>query len=100
MKIVTRDFRGLDSTILKNKMASTIQRENFFKKLSNAGVEGMWRGSSFVPVWLGTGSHKFPGLDKVMLTPKGALRLTPAKTVLRGSATFYESDLLMENSTI
>ena len=47
------------------------------------GVEGIWKGSTFVLGRLGTGPHKFPGLDDAMLAPKGALSLSPSKTVLR-----------------
>lgn len=28
--------------------------------------------------------HEFPGLDEVMLTPKGVLSLSPAMTILHG----------------
>ena len=47
------------------------------------GVEGIWRGSTFVPVWLGTAPLNFAGLDKVILAPKAALSLSSAKIVLR-----------------
>ena len=58
----------------------------FYKWIS--GVEGIWRGSTFVLGWLGIGPHKLPGLDEVMLGHKGTVSISLAKTVLCGEVPY------------
>ena len=62
--------------------------------LDQPGGEGIWRDSSFVPGWLGSGQHKFPELGEAMLPPKWALSVSPAKTVLHGDCLLYTSTVL------
>lgn len=45
------------------------------------------RGNLEVPGSLGTGLHKFPGLNETVIAPKRPLCLSPIKTVLHGETT-------------
>ena len=48
---------------------------------------GSLESGELVPLYqMCIGRHKFPGLDGVMVAPKGALNLSSVKTVLRGEA--------------
>ena len=71
----TKDYRK------KRKIKKKIWRPGKFLMEQNIkGVEEIWRGSIFVSCYLGTRSHRFQGLDGMMLAPK-ELSVSLAKKV-------------------
>lgn len=60
---------------------------------SQTEIKRIWKGNTFV---LSTGSHKFQGLDEVMIAPKGAQSLSPTKIKLCGEMPHFTKGNLID----